>query len=325
MIKCQGCGVLLQTTNPAGEGYIINIDQKVCQRCFKIINYNQCQKAFTTNREYIAILKQIPSVANIILVESLLTPHNLTNILKYITSKNITLVLTKKDLLPKSFKAERIIAYYQKIYPTIKNIFITSSIKNYNLEQLFTILKNKVYVIGYVNSGKSTFINKILTKYYNNSQQLTTSIFPSTTVNINELPINDSLTIYDTPGIIENEELIDELDIKQLKEITPKKTIKPRIYQIKNDTSILVGDYLRIDCHPITTTSLIFYIANDIKVQKISHKNLTLNNSLLYNIDIDDQQDLIINPFGFIKNTSKCQLTIKSNKKISPTVRPSLF
>ena len=39
MNKCIGCGALLNT-NKDEEGYTSNIDNNLCERCFRIRNYN---------------------------------------------------------------------------------------------------------------------------------------------------------------------------------------------------------------------------------------------------------------------------------------------
>ena len=40
MIKCIGCGIKLQDINPNEVGYTPNMDNKLCERCFKLKNYN---------------------------------------------------------------------------------------------------------------------------------------------------------------------------------------------------------------------------------------------------------------------------------------------
>ena len=39
--KCKGCGVVLQSDNINKIGYTPNINNKICQRCFKIKNYGE--------------------------------------------------------------------------------------------------------------------------------------------------------------------------------------------------------------------------------------------------------------------------------------------
>ena len=40
MSKCIGCGVNLQTINKDKIGYTISLNNELCERCFRIRNYN---------------------------------------------------------------------------------------------------------------------------------------------------------------------------------------------------------------------------------------------------------------------------------------------
>ena len=39
--RCQGCGVLLQNENILQEGYTTNLENDICQRCFRLKNYGE--------------------------------------------------------------------------------------------------------------------------------------------------------------------------------------------------------------------------------------------------------------------------------------------
>ena len=40
-MKCIGCGAILQNMDPTMDGYTPNLDNKLCQRCFKIQHYGE--------------------------------------------------------------------------------------------------------------------------------------------------------------------------------------------------------------------------------------------------------------------------------------------
>ena len=96
------------------------------------------------------------------------------------------------------------------------------------------------------NSGKSTLINKLIKNYSNEDIEVTTSMYPSTTLNKIEIKLNE-LKIVDTPGLISSGSILNSLDLKNIKKITPKKEIKPRSYQLKGTGSLLIENYIRID------------------------------------------------------------------------------
>ena len=41
MNKCIGCGSILQDTDKNKDGYVLDINDKLCQRCFRIRYYNE--------------------------------------------------------------------------------------------------------------------------------------------------------------------------------------------------------------------------------------------------------------------------------------------
>ena len=210
MSKCLGCGIKLQNTDSNIEGYVENIDNNICERCFKLKNYGEYKITNKTNEDYLSILKNIDNNSLVIYVTSILD----LNIDYLNLFKNVILVITKKDLLPKSIKDNKIKNYFNNF--NLLDIEVISSIKNYNLDSLYNKIinnkkNNKVYFVGNTNSGKSTLINKIIKNYSDITSDITTSMYPSTTLNEIEIKVNDDLVIIDTPGIVDNNNLINNI------------------------------------------------------------------------------------------------------------------
>ena len=44
MNKCSGCGVLLQDKNSDELGFVKDLNQDLCERCFRIKHYNDYKK-----------------------------------------------------------------------------------------------------------------------------------------------------------------------------------------------------------------------------------------------------------------------------------------
>ena len=143
-------------------------------------------------------------------------------------------MLTKKDLLPKSVQDYKLINYISNITNNYLDIEIISSIKNYNLDSLLNKIKKynksnkEIYFVGMTNSGKSTLINKLIKNYTDKQLEVTTSLYPSTTLNKIEINL-DNLKIIDTPGLLNEGSILNNLSLKEIKKITPKKEIKPRV------------------------------------------------------------------------------------------------
>ena len=55
MNKCIGCGSILQSDDNNKIGYTTNINNRLCERCFKIKNYNDYKLVSKSNNDYINI------------------------------------------------------------------------------------------------------------------------------------------------------------------------------------------------------------------------------------------------------------------------------
>lgn len=243
-------------------------------------------------------------------------------------NNDILLVFTKRDVLPKIVNDQKFIEYAKNLGIDYKDIVITSSNKNYGLDLLMEKInqykKDKnVYVIGYTNAGKSTLINKIIYNYSNLDRTITTSILPSTTINSVEININDDLTLIDTPGLIDNNSLINIVDVKMLKRILPNKEIKPITYQIKSKQTIFVDELVRIDLND--KNNLIFYLSNSLNIKRVFKNNNKLKNLKENIIRVKQDEDIVISGLGFIKVTNNDVIKIYAPEEIDIYTRKKLI
>lgn len=322
MTKCMGCGAILQDKDKEQDGYVDNLKKEYCYRCFRIRNYGEYSKTIRTNDDYEIILKEIGKTNDlVVLVIDIFNIQNIENILKLL-SNDILLVLSKRDVLPSSLYEEKLLSYIDN--KRIIDKVLISSKKNYNLDELiYKINKYKksknVYVVGYTNSGKSTMINKIMKNYSNNNIEITTSILPSTTLDTIDIEIDNNLHLIDTPGILSDKSIYNELDSKELKRILPSKEIKPIIYQIKSIQTIIIDKFSKIGVEG--KCSLVLFFSNELKIDR-KYKELETNDFIeLYIKD----KDLVLNGLGFIKVTGEAKLKVSIDKNIEVSVRDSLI
>ena len=322
--KCVGCGIVLQDVDSLADGYVSSNDHNLCYRCFNIKNYGQNKVINLDNNDYMKILDNINDDDLVVYVSSLLT-LNLDLINKF---KNVILVLTKRDILPKSVKNEKIINYVSKRY-NYMDIVIVSAVKKMNLDILYNKLNKdglnkKIYFVGTTNSGKSTLINEMIKSYNGVSGNITVSSFPSTTLSTINVDIGD-LKVIDTPGIVVNDSIINYLDLKDIKRINSKKEIKPITFQVKGKGSLLLDNICRID-YDTDVSSMTFYVSNNLSVDKISLNN---NNSMLdYNntdFDIKSEEDLVIEDVGFVKITNPMKIKVYYKDSLDLRIRDSLI
>lgn len=321
--KCLGCGVLLQDKDINKEGYVDDLNKDICERCFKLKYYGEYKEVSLTNNEYKQILDSIPKDSLVVYLTSLLS-LNLDIINNF---NNIIIVLTKKDLLPKSVKDYKLIDYVSKRVNNYLDIEVISSIKNYNLDSLMNKIKKyhhnkEVYFIGNTNSGKSTLINKIIKNYSEKDIEVTTSIYPSTTLNKIEIDLGD-IKIIDTPGLISNGSIINYLDLKEIKKITPKKEIKPRSYQLKGRGSLIIDNKVRIDY--FSNNNITIYLANNLNIVKVGLDNSKLKDSIKKEFKLSKDKDIVIEDLCFIKFTKASNIDIYSLYNINIYDRDNLI
>ena len=325
MNKCLGCGALLQYDNPSLEGFTSKKDSKYCERCFRIKNYGEYKSVIKDNNTFLNILKDINPNSLVLLVTDIFNlPENFDLIINNLKNP-ILFVLTKRDILPKSIYEERLLEYMNNYNLNILDKIIISSNNNYNLDELIEKIKkhktnNSVYVVGYTNAGKSTLINKLIYNYSDNLPTITTSLLPSTTLNSIEIKFDDELTLIDTPGILEENSIDNFIDIKMLKRITPKTTIKPITYQVNKKQFVYIEDLVKLE---LENNNITIFASNKLRIERLfKDKNLNLETKT---IEVLPNTDLVISGLGFIKFTKKEKVKISVLKGTKIYTRKSFI
>ncbi|MFC0043140.1 ribosome biogenesis GTPase YqeH [Metabacillus iocasae] len=279
-----GCGVVLQTENPNEIGYTpksaLEKEVVICQRCFRVKHYNEIQDVSLTDDDFLKILNGIGQTDGLIVKVVDIFDFNgswLPGLHRFVGHNNVLLVGNKADLLPKSVKHSKVINWMKKSAKDLglkpMDVFLMSAHKGQGIKEIAEAIEHyrfgkDVYVVGCTNVGKSTFINAIIKEVSGEKDVITTSQYPGTTLDMIDIPLDNGASLYDTPGIINHHQMAHYVDKRDLKLISPKKEIKPKIYQLNEEQTLYFGGLARLDYISGGRRSFTCYISNEINIHR---------------------------------------------------------
>lgn len=286
---CLGCGVELQSEDENAIGYTpvssINKETALCQRCFKLKHYNEIQDVDMSDNDFLDLISSISKTDSLIVhvIDVFDVFGSLIPSLKRITGKNpIVLVGNKLDLLPKSTNQNRLKQWLKEQASEaglkVDDVHLISSRKGTGIDDLTKKIEEKrsnrdVYIVGTTNVGKSTFINKLINKSTGENNVITTSYFPGTTLGFIEIPLDEETALIDTPGLVNREQFAHYVSKEDLKIITPKNEIKPRVYQLNDSQTLYFGGLCRFDFVKGERQSFVCYFANALPIHRTKLDN----------------------------------------------------
>ena len=290
MSKCKGCGLTLQNEDKNALGYTPKLTNKLCERCFKITNYNYHDDGKKVDNEQICLEINNKKAFNFFMCDILSLNDKTISLFNKINNPK-TLVITKADLLDKNTDYHRLIERIKEAY-SINNV-VVCSIKNYaGLQDIMYLINTykKVVFCGPTSSGKSSLINHLF------DYELTVSSFKNTTQEFISLK-KDDLVIIDAPGFIS------DVITKKEKMLNPKTINVKKGYELVIDDISLTFDY---------EISLTLYISNNClyKTRKIrkDYNNI---------INIKDGSDMTVKNIGFIYFKNAVSLKVSHPDDIS--------
>lgn len=348
-IRCIGCGNIIQTEDPTKEGYLPpkvlekrSLDDVICQRCFKMKHYNIIEKTTKNEDNFINELEKVDKKDSlfIYIVDSFdIEGSFVYRINRILGEANILLVLNKTDLFPSSTNFNKFLNLINKEIKEsglkVLDKVLVSAKSDKNIDVIVdyitkTKLKN-IYFIGCTNTGKSSILNKVLRILFDlDKDYLLTKNMVSTTLSTIEIPFKNKL-LCDTPGIINNKQIFNYVDIKDVKKIIPEKKIKPKSFQLKENDCLLVENLLSMHYKEGSINGFIFYMNSNMKfhrtnlnkvddlltTNKISNINKTETEYNTYKFNIKDQKkhNIFICGLGIISfyGTGKINIKVLGN------------
>ncbi|MFP4286593.1 MAG: ribosome biogenesis GTPase YqeH [Candidatus Izemoplasmataceae bacterium] len=284
---CIGCGGLLQNDDKNRPFYTPKpiLESDYCQRCYKMIHYNEIIPSSLNEEDYQKMIEHIAlKKAFIVMVVDLfdLEGSIMPQLSKLTAHKETLVIANKLDLLPKSVNPSKLRHRVLKrlhendIKPV--DIILTSAKKRYQIdaiiEKIFEYSNGlDTYIVGATNVGKSTLINAFLqASLMKNETFITTSNVRGTTQGFIEIPFEDHRLI-DTPGLFNKNHIAKLLSDASYLKLQPKKEIKPQVFQLNPHQSLWFSGLARMDFLEGEGTSFIVYASPDLKIHRQKTEN----------------------------------------------------
>ncbi len=348
--KCKGCGIIIQNNDPNTLGYSPKIDSKYCQRCFRLTHYDDLMISMKKDMDEDTVMKEMRQHDGLIvwvmdcfdLEAGLLQGMN-----RHFIGRDILVVATKIDLLPKTVGKEKlekfILSRFKEANFKVKGLCFVAKDNKADLEDCMRLIDlmredKAVLFMGKANAGKSTLLNGLL-----NQNELTVTRYPGTTLEFNPIQVNDT-TYYDTPGLVNQYSLLMKVKDEDLKYVIPDKTVKPQIFQLWENQSYAIGGLCRIDIETNQETSAVFYISNRLEVHRgkidkaddlwLKHQGEILIPSVEETFSefkrvcfnqIDKKSDVVIHGLGWLMINKASKVTVYVPSNVEVTLRKAMI
>lgn len=298
MTKCVGCGIKLQEKDKNELGYTPNLNNALCERCFKLKNYNiLTNKGINIDNDKLINKINELNTCVLFLVDFINLDSEVIDAYKKIKSKKI-LIITKADIIPKNIKYQKLIQNIKNIYDIKEDLILTSSKTKLNIKTITKICleEKNICLAGFTNAGKSSLINALV------GSDITVSKKSNTTQDFIKLNV-DGINIYDAPGFMS----------KINRENIPRSIIRPITYQFPSRHYLLIQD---IKLNILEDSNFTIYVGNEANI--IRRKE---NENVECKIIVPKNSDVIIKGFCFINFKNTCMISLNTKDY---EIRPSI-
>ena len=298
MTKCVGCGIKLQEKDKNELGYTPNLNNELCERCFKLKNYNiLTNKGINIDNDKLINKINELNTCVLFLVDFINLDSEVIDAYKKIKSKKI-LIITKADIIPKNIKYQKLIQNIKNIYDIKEDLILTSSKTKLNIKTITKICleEKNICLAGFTNAGKSSLINALV------GSDITVSKKSNTTQDFIKLNVN-GINIYDAPGFMSNIN----------RENIPRSIIRPITYQFPSKHYLLIQD---IKLNILENSNFTIYVGNEANI--IRRKE---NENVECKIIVPKNSDVIIKGFCFINFKNTCMISLNTKDY---EIRPSI-
>jgi len=282
--RCGGCGITIQTEDAKRPGYVppaaLERDPVVCQRCFRIKNYNDASSVAIDQDDFLRMLGGIAQTRSLVVhIVDLFDFEGslISGLQRFVGSNPVLLVVNKIDLLPRVTNWNRLRNWVQKQAKAnglrAADVLLCSARRNIGFDRVVRTIGDlrqdrDVYVVGATNVGKSTLVNRLIADYSDLHRELTVSRYPGTTLDAVHIPLDDGRSIIDTPGIVYPFRLSEIVPRTSLPAVVPEKPFKPVTYQLDARQTLFFGGLVRFDFTEGEHQSFTAYVSGSLPIHR---------------------------------------------------------
>lgn len=337
IMRCKGCGAVLQTTESERVGFVLSLDHEYCQSCYRLMHYGESIAHFHPED-----LPSLPEHSVILMVSSVLHLDLLFShpVWRYQSEAKFIYIINQIDLLPKDTNLEmllqNIIKKAKSMQVPYEDIILMSAKNPYDINHLKQYIQSfsstHVYLLGVQNSGKTT-LYKALT---NDNKALA---FKKAGLTQEALEGTfDERKIIDMPGLYQSGYLHHLLPYQVYKKLIPDMEIHPKIYTLNPGQSVFIEGLIAVTL-TTETQPIVFYLERNIKMHKTNEKRipeLLLNKAEHFKIYAesyeekafritDSKMQITLADMGFIHVSGPCHLKLVYPKGLHLSLSEALF
>ena len=288
--RCSSCGAILQCDDPHEEGYIeeryLNkplSELLFCASCYAESRYNVTPALPSAQEDYLTMVQDaeardalIVYVVDLFSFECSFVPE----ITEHLQGLPMIVIANKRDLLPVHVNDDYLKEYVAhrfrrcQIQITNHDVVLTSFTSLSDTAEISKMIEERraghdVYVIGASGAGKTLFLNAFLRTYVNHSRRsIQRADYPGTHLQVLEIPLDNSSSIYDTPGTSLDNSVLTKVDADQFALLTPSKRVKARNIALSANEQLFLGGVARIDCLSKEKVNLSVYASDQVNLYR---------------------------------------------------------
>lgn len=293
VMRCYNCGAVLQSSKSKEKGYIqkdlldnYNDGQQVlyCQKCFdfmKVINTGALEQ--NIDKATTKILDDaVATDAYIIWVVDLFTFNGTLNpdVVKKVKKLQVGVIGTHRDLFSNLIKDETLERFLRERFTECgikpESITVLGNEDEVDVKELMKKYNaarkaHDIYMIGSMNSGKTSLINKFLKNYINKTKwQIKTENYRGTNVKVMSIPLTNSSFVYELPGFSLATSVMGKVEKEVQKLITPRRKIETHYRTITKGDAIALGSLGYFEMYSGRATAIKLYCAEGVEIKKLS-------------------------------------------------------